>query len=219
MLIFACFYTNEYTWDTRTPIMKHWHSAARFLKFWTLYNMVLTRLWYTILSYTSFFIPPKICISRPYCNNQGIECFQSNKLSSDNLLFSGCPHPHWIADGVCDDKTNTEECDYDGGDCCGYNVNTNFCSDCRCYVSETCVAGTHPLVGDGYCNDETNNVNCNYDDGECCGTCTSSSQCTECTCLGGNDDTCHCKPNCFYYTYFSNGVNGNDFILKIVKLW
>ena len=145
-----------------------------------------------------FFISQKICISRPYCNNQGIEYFQNNKLSSDALLFSGCPHPHWIGDGVCDDKTNIGECDYDGGDCCGYNVNTGFCSDCKCYFNETCIAGTHPLVGNGYCNDETNNENCNYDSGECCSTFTWRSQCTECTCLGGNDGTCHCKPNLLF---------------------
>ena len=153
----------------------------------------MTRLWCTILSYTSFLIPQKICISRPSCNNQGIEYFQNNKL-----LFSGCPHPHWVGDGVCDDKTNTGDCDYDGGDCCGYNINTGFCTDCKCYFNETCIAGTHPLVGNGYCNDETNNENCNHDSGECCSTCTSRSQCTECTCLGGNDGTCHCKPNLLF---------------------
>ena len=44
-----------------TPIIKHWPSAARILKFWTLYYIALT-LWCT-----SFFIPQKTCFSRPYC--------------------------------------------------------------------------------------------------------------------------------------------------------
>ena len=97
------------------------------------------------------------------------------------------------------------------GDCCGYNVNTDLCSDCKCYVNETCVAGTHPLVGDGFCNDETNNENCNYDGGECCSTCTSTSKCAECACLSGTDDTCHSKPISFYYSHFSNGVHTGAF--------
>ena len=42
------------------------------------------------------------------------------------LSFSDCPHPHWIGDSFCDEKTNVADCDYDGGDCCGYNVNTDF---------------------------------------------------------------------------------------------
>ena len=124
------------------------------------------------------------------------------------LSFSDCPHPHWIGDSFCDEKTNVADCDYDGGDCCGYNVNTDFCSDCNCHINETCVAGTHPLVGDGFCNDETNNENCNYDGGECCSTCTSTSKCAKCACLSGTDDTCHSKPNSF-----SNGVHTGFFYI------
>ena len=129
------------------------------------------------------------------------------------LSFSDCPHPHWIGDSFCDEKTNVADCDYDGGDCCGYNVNTDFCSDCNCHINETCVAGTHPLVGDGFCNDETNNENCNYDGGECCSTCTSTSKCAKCACLSGTDDTCHSKPNSFYYSHFSNGVHTGFFYI------
>ncbi len=54
------------TWDTRTPPIKYWPSTARIFCSWTLYYIPLT-LWYTILSCTSFFIPQKTCISRPYC--------------------------------------------------------------------------------------------------------------------------------------------------------
>ena len=38
----------------------------------------------------------------------------------------------WIADGYCDDINNNMECSYDGGDCCGPNANTQYCSDCSC---------------------------------------------------------------------------------------
>ena len=36
------------------------------------------------------------------------------------------------ADDICDDLSNTPECNYDGGDCCGDEVNTDFCIDCQC---------------------------------------------------------------------------------------
>ena len=102
--------------------------------------------------------------------------------------FSDCSHLELIGDGFCNDKTNNANCNYDGGDCCGYNINTDFCSDCKCYVNETCLAGTHPLVGDGFCHDKTNNANCNYDGGDCCGdSCVLNNQCSQCACLGGAD--------------------------------
>ena len=61
------------------------------------------------------------------------------------------------------------DCNYNGGDCCGCNINSEHCSECTCFFLETCLAGVHPLVGDGVCNDQTNNVECNYDGGDCCG--------------------------------------------------
>ena len=38
----------------------------------------------------------------------------------------------WIGDGFCDDANNIEECNYDGGDCCGISVQKNFCVNCTC---------------------------------------------------------------------------------------
>jgi len=43
----------------------------------------------------------------------------------------GC-NQEWIGDGYCDDINNTLECTYDGGDCCGDTVNTQYCSECQC---------------------------------------------------------------------------------------
>ena len=37
-----------------------------------------------------------------------------------------------IGDGYCDDALNNKDCNYDGEDCCGSNVNTQFCSKCQC---------------------------------------------------------------------------------------
>ena len=37
-----------------------------------------------------------------------------------------------FGDNYCDDDNNNEECGWDGGDCCGDNVNTQYCSACEC---------------------------------------------------------------------------------------
>ena len=44
----------------------------------------------------------------------------------------GCTNSAWVGDGYCDDVTNNMDCNYDGGDCCGDNVNTAYCSVCQC---------------------------------------------------------------------------------------
>ena len=41
----------------------------------------------------------------------------------------------WLGDGYCDDETNNEGCLFDGGDCCGPFVNTEYCSQCECISS------------------------------------------------------------------------------------
>ena len=79
-----------------------------------------------------------------------------------------------VQNDFCDDETNIAACYYDGGDCCGHNVNVDHCSECNCFYKETCDAGlTNNYVGDGYCDDETNIPACNYDGGDCCGSWTS----------------------------------------------
>ena len=40
--------------------------------------------------------------------------------------------PPRFGDNYCDDENNNEACGWDGGDCCGDNVNTQFCSACEC---------------------------------------------------------------------------------------
>ena len=46
---------------------------------------------------------------------------------------SNCVSPQWFGDNYCDDENNNSECGFDGGDCCGYNVNTEYCSECACF--------------------------------------------------------------------------------------
>ena len=44
-----------------------------------------------------------------------------------------------IGDGLCDDATNVQECDFDGGDCCGNDVSTELCEICTCHLGHTSV--------------------------------------------------------------------------------
>ena len=103
-------------------------------------------------------------------------------------------HPYYIGDGNCDDETNNEGCSYDGGDCCGSNVNTQDCTECICYADIDCAAPLN-LIGNGFCNDEANTAGCNYDGGDCCiaslsligdGYCDDEANTAECTYDGGD---------------------------------
>ena len=49
-------------------------------------------------------------------------------------FFIDCPESlkHMVGEGQCDDEVNTPECNYDGGDCCGSNVNCLEYSTCEC---------------------------------------------------------------------------------------
>ena len=111
----------------------------------------------------------------------------------------------FIGDGVCNDETNIAGCNYDGGDCCRYNINTERCTECMCFAQEMCQAGVHPFVGDGVCNDETNIAECGYDGLDCClnpntvgdGICNDGTNHPECNYDGGdcclmnvNTDSC-----------------------------
>ena len=88
----------------------------------------------------------------------------------------------WVGDNQCDDETNHAGCNFDGGDCCGDNINTNFCIECNCKHQSACGKGFQGWVGDGYCDDLTNNAGCNYDGGDCCGDDINTEYCSLCSC-------------------------------------
>ena len=48
------------------------------------------------------------------------------------IVLTGCENPEHKGDGLCDDGNNHAGCDFDGGDCCGFNVDTSFCNECAC---------------------------------------------------------------------------------------
>ena len=109
-------------------------------------------------------------------------------------LFIGClsEHSYKIGNGYCEDETNNEGCSYDGGDCCGTNVNSDFCTDCTCLEDLNCE--THlDLIGNGFCNDESNIADCNFDGGDCCGSCAITNYCSECLCHAGSPINLGCK--------------------------
>ena len=66
-----------------------------------------------------------------------------------------CINLAWVGDGYGDDSTNNEACGYDGGNCCGANVLTEYCSEFFCHPGGT----TAPLescpneswIGNNYC--------------------------------------------------------------------
>ena len=100
------------------------------------------------------------------------------------LFIIGCPEPKLIGNGYCNDETNNLECQFDGGDCCGFCVNTADCTNCDCIGDFAENIVTHALVGDGFCNDETNTVYCNYDGLDCCLSPVNTNFCSECKCHG-----------------------------------
>ena len=123
-----------------------------------------------------------------------IEIITKNLLlgSGQPLFFLDCSNPgafNWIGDGYCNHQNNNAYCSYDGGDCCGENVNMFFCNPnsglCQCIIGDT-NHGECPnpgWIGDGYCDDVTNNQYCNYDGGDCCGAAINTQYCSECQCL------------------------------------
>ena len=61
--------------------------------------------------------------------------FLLSSRTFSKIFFAVCADPSRIGNGFCDDATNNEVCEWDGGDCCGDNVNNLFCNVCRCNYS------------------------------------------------------------------------------------
>jgi len=103
-----------------------------------------------------------------------------------------CGSPQWKGDNFCDDDNNNCGCAYDGGDCCGANVKTNYCSKCECLDPKAGGNGDGECTGscgfphwakDSWCDDENNNCGCGWDGGACCGDNVKKNFCETCACL------------------------------------
>ena len=125
---------------------------------------------------------------------------------------TGCENNDYVGDNYCDDGNNNAGCNFDGGDCCGDNVNNDYCNVCECLEGSTAVPTTAApttaapttaapttsegpgtggcelpnYVGDKYCDDENNNAGCDYDGGDCCGDEINTSYCFVCECFEGS---------------------------------
>ena len=62
-----------------------------------------------------------------------IEGGSGGTTTPSGTTTAGACNQGWIADRYCDDINNNIDCSYDGGDCCGLNVNTQYCTECICY--------------------------------------------------------------------------------------
>ena len=107
-----------------------------------------------------------------------------HNFSWELISIADCTQPSKINDGYCNDETNIPECNYDGGDCCGSCINTDYCTNCTCIGNVIGNGIPNPLVGDGFCNDETNNAGCYYDGLDCCRSPVNTELCSNCTCHG-----------------------------------
>merc|ERR1712048_776498 len=115
----------------------------------------------------------------------GDECVQS--------IGGTCGSDQYKGDGNCDDENNNAGCNWDGGDCCGSNVSTKYCTKCQCLdctKQPSCPkkggqCGDKSLFKDNFCDDENNNCGCGWDGGDCCGA-VNKKYCKDCGCKDPN---------------------------------
>ena len=65
-----------------------------------------------------------------YTNQETTKTTTTTTTATPTLCFGNCTFQAcgWIGDGYCDDGANNLDCNFDGGDCCGPNVNTDYCT-------------------------------------------------------------------------------------------
>ena len=129
--------------------------------------------------------------NEPNNENAGEDCAHLYTYTYENT----CYYPH-VGNGYCNDEYNNEECDWDGGDCCGDNVvcSNNGNTACECFQPsfepKQC---NYEKMADGICNDESNTEECKWDMGDCCGDDVDITKCSTCECLEPfrwNDNNC-----------------------------
>jgi len=114
----------------------------------------------------------------------------SNEIDEEELDGQNCEFPSFSGDGYCDDGNNSEECGFDGGDCCASEKKDEwdkYCTECACKEPPPPGAACQSpnWRGDGFCDDENNVAKCDWDGGDCCFSEKKEWQhfCTKCRCL------------------------------------
>ena len=122
-----------------------------------------------------------------HCNNT-LQSRQRLACTSEEFCDFAC-NEAMIGDGYCDDKYNTDKCNFDGGDCCQPELDRTYCSECICYqtladiqLDESSKCDFKTYVANGICEDFANTPDCNYDGGDCCGP-SNYDYCGLCQCL------------------------------------
>ena len=121
-----------------------------------------------------------------HCNSS-LHARQRQNCISNEFCDFNC-NPARIGDGFCDDKYNTDKCNFDGGDCCQHDLDRSYCTECLCYQTladievQEDVCRYHTYVGNGFCEDFANTPECMYDGGDCCGP-SNYQYCASCQCL------------------------------------
>ena len=92
-------------------------------------------------------------VNSGYCQHTYVDymnenCGESCGTCLGNVIGNGVPNV-LVGNGYCNDDTNTQQCNFDGGDCCLLNVNTDYCSNCSCSGSGVI---TSPRFPDNYDN-------------------------------------------------------------------
>ena len=89
-----------------------------------------------------------------------------------------------VGNGFCNDLTNNDNCNFDGGDCCGPCINTKYCQDCQCIGEHFGEAQNNFFFGDGLCQDDINHEQCSFDGFDCCSPSSNKDYCSQCDCKG-----------------------------------
>ena len=82
------------------------------------------------------------CVYDDQCRDD-LFCGYKNCLASfgndDGVYCSDtCGNPTYKGDNYCDDENNNCGCEWDGGDCCGSDINTQHCTACECLEVDCC---------------------------------------------------------------------------------
>lgn len=98
------------------------------------------------------------------CYDPDVECVEATP-SPTPTLYSNCPQAYLVGDGDCDSTVNTEECEWDGGDCCPCTCLGTYydCTDFDCIdPSADCSSSTYG--DDDYLDDTSANYGDDYND-------------------------------------------------------